>query len=380
MNTHIFGGQGKTNLLISDCLEALKDGGALFVDPNGDAADALLSLCPKREVLIIDPTDVARPVGFNVLYDVRNKPLLASLLVSAIKAIAGYEDMPTPVLDRITFNTLAALLEYPSATLLHMEPMLTDRRFRERVLKRVSDPVLLRKWEYWSRKKEKEWDQLIASTENKAGDFSEDPRIRNILGQGETTFDLRRLIFNRSLIVLRLPQSQLGRKTTMFGALFLSYFLSVAYERPGLFPFHVFIDDVQHFDTLVTRHLLAYGRRHNLHVTATNRYLAELSDELRSALIGTCDRRVMFQTGIEDSEYLHRTLPYDNTVPKLHQLAPFEAVLFAGRNTSRIDRIETRRIPKGSMRNRKLLVQQSRRTYGRSRGKVEEAINRALGD
>lgn len=194
-------------------------------------------------MLVIDPTDVARPVGFNVLYDVRNKPLLASLLVSAIKAIAGYEDMPTPVLDRITFNTLAALLEYPGATLLHMEPMLTDRRFRERVLKRVSDPVLLRKWEYWSRKKEKEWDQLIASTENKAGDFSEDPRIRNILGQSETTFDLRRLIFDRSLIVLRLPQSQLGRKTTMFGALFLSYFLSVAYERPGLFPFHVFIDE-----------------------------------------------------------------------------------------------------------------------------------------
>lgn len=380
MNTHIFGGQGKTTLLIHQCLDALRDGGALFVDPGGAASDTLLSLCPKRPVLVIDPTDVSYPVGFNVLYDVRNKPLLASLLLSTVKAIWHYDRIATPVLDRTLYNTLAALLEYPGATLLHIEPMLTDKRFREHVLDHVSDPVLLRKWAYWSRKKPKDWDQLIASTENKAGEFSEDPRIRHIVGQASTTFDLRRLMFDRALIVLRLPRGELGQKTAMFGSLFLAHLLATAYERRGIFPFHVFIDDVQHFDTPVVRELLAAARRHNLHVTATNQYLAQLSDELTSALIGTCERRIMFRCGIEDSAFLHRTLPEDNTKPKLHQLGRFEAIVFKGENTDRIETIKTKSLPVGQTKRRKTLVEQSRRSYGRDSGKVEEAVTRSLGE
>ena len=380
MNTHIFGGPGKSTLLINQCLDALRDGGALFVDPDGAAADRLLSLCPKRPVLVIDPTDVSYPVGFNVLFDVRNKPLMASLLLSTVKAIWRYDRIATPVLDRTLYNSLAALLDYPGATLLHIEPMLTDKPFRERVLDHVSDPVLLRRWAYWSRKKEKDWDQLIASTENKAGEFSEDPRIRNIVGQSTTTFDLRRLMFDRALIVLRLPHGSLGQKTTMFGSLFLAYLLSVVSERRGIFPFHVFIDDVEHFDTPVVRQLLADGARHNVHVTAANQYLAQLSEELRSALIGTSERRIMFRCGIEDSVFLHRTLPEDNTRPKLHQLGLYEAMLFKGENSSRIETIKTKSLPRGSQKQRNLLVRQSRRSYGRDGGRVEEAVARIVGE
>lgn len=370
MNTHVFGGQGKTTLLTQQFLEVTKTGGALFVDPNGQAADTILSLFPKR-ALVIDPTDIERPVGFNVLYDVRNKPLLASLLLSTVKAIWNYEKIPTPTLDRVLYNALAALLEFRGATLLHVEPMLTDKSFRERVLDGVSDPVLLRKWAYWSRRKEKEWDQLISSTENKAGEFSEDPRIRNIIGQPETTFDLRQLLAEQTSIILRLPQSQLGQKTTLFGSLFLAYFLSVAYERRGLIPYSVFIDDVQHFDTPIIRHLLENGRKHSLNVTASNQYLGQLSPELRSSLIGNCERRMMFRCGIEDSRYLHQTLPENNTLPFLHELPRYQAIVADGLE---LTELMTKQTPKGNRNRARKLVAQSRQRYGRSRVKIERVI------
>jgi len=375
MNTHVFGGQGKSTLLIQHSLEALETGGVLFVDPNGDAADTFLSHIPKeKEVLIIDPTDVDYPVGFNVLYDVRNKPLLASLILSTVKAIWKYDTIATPVLDRTLYNTLAALLEFPGASLLHIEPMLTDKAFRERVLEYVSDPILKRKWQHWNAKKEKDWELLIQSTENKAGEFSEDPRIRNIIGQSVTSFDLRRLMFERAVIVLKLPQGQLGQKTTLFGSLFLAYLLSVAYERKGIFPFHVFIDDVQHFDTPILRHLLSDSKRHNLHVTVANQYLAQLSPELKSALIGSCDRRITFRCGIEDSAYLRNSLPADNTVA-LHELGAFEAVFYDNKVKSLIEaKSLTKPLPRGSAKRRKTLVAQSRRRYGRPRVKVEREI------
>lgn len=361
MNTHIIGGRGKTTLLISQFLHATKEGGGVFVDPHGTAIDTILSLCPKREVLVIDPTDVSYPIGFNVLYDVRNKPLLASLVLSTVKAIWKYDKIATPVLDRILFNTISALLEYPKASLLDIDQMLTDADFRANVLDRVSDPFLKRKWRYWSEKKEKDWDALISSTENKAGEFTEDPRIRSIIGQ-DTTFDLRRMMFDRGLVLLRLPKGQLGQKTTMFGSLFLAYVLSVAYERKGIFPFHIFVDDCQHFDTPVLLDLLADGERQNVNVTLSHQYLGQLSPELKSALLNA-DRRIILRTGIEDSVALERTMPENNTRPKPHELGEFHMLEVEG-SKIRWDR-QTELLPRGSKRRAKQVVEQSRRRYGR---------------
>lgn len=370
MNTHIFGGSGKTTLAVTQFLETIANDGGLFVDPNGSAVDTILSHCPKRAVLVIDPTDVEFPVGFNVLFDVRNKPLMTSMLLSTVKSIWKYDTISTPILDRTLYNTLASLLEYPDATLLDVEPMLTEAFFRDRVLDHVSDSFLLRKWRFWLRKNKRDWDTMIASTENKAGEFSEDPRIRNMIGQATMKFDLRRFMFDGGIILLRLPVGQLGQKTTMFGSLVLAYLMGVSYDRSGRFPFQVTIDDVQHFDTPVVRQLVSTGSKYGINVTVTNQYLAQLSPELQSSLIGNCDRRIMFRCGIEDSERLHRTIPYDNTVPKLHELAEFQFIQFDGK----LRVFHSEPLPKGSSKKRRNLVAQSQRRYATPRVKVERKL------
>lgn len=256
-NTWIFGasGTGKTTLLIS---RALQCPAFLYVDPHGD--DTLLEHFPKgKEALVIDPTGY--PVGWNILQDVSNKPLVASLIRDTVRAVWGYSDMATPVMDRMLFNSVSALLEVPGATLLDLERLLTNRDFRDKVLAKITNSVLKAKWAVWEGKNARDWEALIQSTENKAGEFSEDPRIRAIIGN-RSTFDLKRMMFEQKSIVLRLPIAELGeQKVKLVGSLFLAHIMAVAAERTVKMPFGVFIDDCQLFDTPILRSLLANTRR-----------------------------------------------------------------------------------------------------------------------
>ena len=378
MSTWIFGmaGTGKTTFMAHEILRDLEDGnGVIVLDPNGDLSDAVLSRCPKRrtrDVLIIDPTD-DMPVGFNPLSGISNKPRVAELLKDTIKELAGYDRTPTPLMERVLYNSVAALLEYPGATLLDLEPMLIDKAFRSRVLEHVSDTYVLRRFAYWDTFAAKEFRQTISSSENKAGDFSEDPRIRHILGQ-QSTFDLSTMLFDQKVIILRLPRLELGAKSRMLGSLFLAYLLVVAARRGPLPPVPIYIDDCNEFDTPPLRQLLSQSERLGLPVTVSNQYLDQLSIELRASLFGNCQRRVMFRTGVADSAELHRTIPENNTEAKLHTRLPWKPMYFDGKYTSRIESIEIPSLNQGSTHRKSLIVRSSRRQYGSIRQKVEESL------
>lgn len=376
-------GTGKSTLMKRLALEEIERGeGVLFIDPHGDAIDDILGRIPKArtaDVLVIDPSDAEFPVGWNLLENVppSERPFVVSALSDTIKWIWKYDRMPTPVMDRMTYNTIAALLEYPGATLLHIEPMLTSPTFRRRVLEHVSDPVLLHKWAYWNTRSPKDWNALISSTENKAGEFSEDPRIRHVIGQARSTFHLKRMMFGRKIVMLRLPQGRLGlKKTSMFGSLFLSHLQAVAYSRTVPLPFHVFIDECHNFDTPVLREMLSGVRKFGVTLTLANQYMAQLSPELESAILANTETKYIFRVGYEDSEQLHRSIPKHFQDIDFAKLPPFWARVITAYDDNR------ERLPDlsghSSRARRNRVVMQSKRAYGTPRGEVEEAVARFL--
>jgi hypothetical protein len=357
-------GTGKTTTLIDKALTDIEHGeGVLFVDLTGTAVDTILRHIPQHrtnDVLCIDPQ--GHPVGWNILSEVipKDRPLYATLIRDTIKALSNYTTA-TPVMDRMIFNTIGALLECPFATLLDIEPMLTDKAFRTSVLKHVSDEYLLRKWRYWETKNARDYDTLIASTENKAGEFSEDPRIRAILGKA-STFNLKQMLFERKVILLRLPQGVLGTaRASMFASLFLAHVQAIVYARTIHMPLNIYIDDFHNLDTPILRSFLSNGGRYGVSLTLANQFLAQLSKELRSSVIGNCARRIMFQTGIEDSEYLHRTIPKDNVKMELHELDRYETLTFHGELTQGHG---SKPRGKGSTKRQKTVLTQSHRQYG----------------
>ena len=51
-----------------------------------------------------------------------------------------------PRLEYILRNTLFTLVNYPNATLMHILRILTDKQFREEVLKHTKDTLILKFW------------------------------------------------------------------------------------------------------------------------------------------------------------------------------------------------------------------------------------------
>ena len=64
-------GTGKSTLALNLAIQDIRNGASLAViDPHGDLVEAILSHIPKNrtnDVIYINPSDAANPVGFNVL-------------------------------------------------------------------------------------------------------------------------------------------------------------------------------------------------------------------------------------------------------------------------------------------------------------------------
>ena len=146
---------GKTGTGKSTLLERLVrqdigygEGVALF-DPHGDLAERMPDCIPPErtnQVCYFDPSDLAHPVGFNIVADqpADTRHVAVSGVVSAFKAY--WSDSWGDRLETILRNSLDALTELPGTTILQLPRLLTDDAYRERVTEKLTDPELRRYW------------------------------------------------------------------------------------------------------------------------------------------------------------------------------------------------------------------------------------------
>ncbi|MCG2689837.1 type IV secretion system DNA-binding domain-containing protein, partial [Candidatus Parcubacteria bacterium] len=184
-------GMGKTQLLLNMAVQDIRAGRGLgFVDPHGEAAEALLDFVPKeriKDVIYFNPADRDFPISFNVMENVaiEQRHLVASGLMGVFKKI--WPDVWSARMEYILNNALLALLEHPSTTLLGINRMLVDIDYRQRVVEGLKDPVVRAFWEQeFSRYSQRYEVEATAAIQNKIGQFISSPLIRNIIGQKDS--------------------------------------------------------------------------------------------------------------------------------------------------------------------------------------------------
>src|SRR6185436_3622205 len=144
-------GVGKSTLLLNMAISDIERGnGMALIDPHGDIAENILNYIPKGridDVIYFNPTDLENPIAFNPLKGIHpdHHHLVASGLISTFKKI--WSDSWGPRLEYILNFSLLTLLCYPDATLLDIQPLLTDKGYREQVLKYVTNPHILSFWQ-----------------------------------------------------------------------------------------------------------------------------------------------------------------------------------------------------------------------------------------
>jgi hypothetical protein len=309
-------GVGKSGMLelltISDIYSPY---GFAVIDPHGDYAQHILQRIPAEragEVIYFNPADTDFPIAFNPMevYDQKLRTHTCSELIGVLKRM--FESWG-PRLEYILRYSILALLDYPNATMLDITRILTEKKFREEVLRYVVDPVVRNFWTIefasWNDKFAAE---AVAPVLNKVGAFTANPLVRNIIGQPKSSFNIREIIDQHKILIVNLSRGLVGEdNASLLGALLVTKIQLAAMSRADVpaherTPFYLYVDEFQNFATDSFATILSEARKYGLNLTVANQYIAQMSMEVKDAVFGNVGSIVAFRMGADDASSMQR--------------------------------------------------------------------------
>lgn len=381
-------GSGKSGLLT---LFALSDiyhkQGYCIIDPHGDLAMDNLKFIPEsriNDVVYFNPADTQYPMAFNPLEisDPARKPNISSEVIGVLKRMFG--DSWGPRLEHILRYTLLALLDRPSATLLDISRMLTDKEFRKETLDYCKDVTVLQFWKHefgsWS---EKQVTESVAPVLNKVGAFTANPIIRNIIGQPKSSFDVRKIMDEGKILVVNLSKGLIGEDNAgILGAFLVTKVQLAAMSRSDIErvedrrPFYLYVDEFQNFATDSFAVILSEARKYGLNLTVANQYVSQMTDSVRDAVFGNVGTTISFRVSADDAPILSKQFEpifESQDLLNLHNRHFVVSMIIAGEKAPAFS-ATTLSIPKPPRDLTPQIVKHSREMYSRPRSEVEADI------
>ncbi len=310
-------GMGKTNLLENLAIQDIKHGkGIAFIDPHGDSAEKLIKAIPANrinDVIYFNPADQEYPIAFNVMEKVGSeyRHLIASGLIGVFKKL--WADSWGPRLEYILRNAILALLEYPGSTLLGVTRILVDKDYREKVVAKITDPVVRSFWvDEFTKWNDRVLQEVISPIQNKVGAFLTTSLIRNIIGQTTSSFDIREAMDNQKIIILNLSKGRVGEDASaLLGAMMITKIQLAAMERVDMLEedrkdFYLYVDEFQNFATESFANILSEARKYRLDLILANQYVEQIDETVANAIFGNAGTIISFRVGAADAELLEK--------------------------------------------------------------------------
>jgi len=386
-------GMGKSTMLENMAIQDIQNGeGICFIDPHGSTAEKLLDFVPYErinDVVYFAPFDTDHPIGFNVMEDVGydKRHLVVSGLMGALKRI--WEDAWSARMEYILQNTLLALLEYPGSTLLDVNRMLINKTFRAAVVEKISDPIVRSFWtEEFAQFTDTYTREATPAIQNKIGQFTANPLIRNIVGQPVSSFNLRTIMDEKKIFIVNLSKGRMGEtNASLLGSMLTVKIYLAAMSRADepasvlarLPRCYFYVDEFQSMMNEAFADILSESRKYKLALTLANQYIEQMEEEVRDAVFGNVGTIVCFRVGPFDAEVLttifEPTFEAEDLVGlglgQIYLTLMIDGVGSAPFSAETIPPIETPRISY-----RDDVVKRSRALYGRVRAEVEAAVNK----
>lgn len=310
-------GTGKSTLIANMVINDIRNReGVAVIDPHGDLSEILLNYIPSyrvNDVAYLNPADLNHPFHLNPL-EVSN-PAERELVASGIVAIFHklYANSWGPRLEYILRNSLLTLLEVPNSTLLMMPELLANAKFRKKVVEDLKDPVLKSFWlNEFEKMSESMRNEAISPILNKVGQFISSPTIRNIIGSPKSTVNLEEIMNKRKILILNLSQGRIGEdNSALLGAMIITKIQLAAMNRVKIAEseradFYLYVDEFQNFATSSFIKILSEARKYRLNLILANQYIAQIMEEVRSAIFGNAGTMLSFIIGAEDAPFMAR--------------------------------------------------------------------------
>lgn len=315
-------GAGKTGLLKTLIEQDIAAGnGVCFIDPHGnDILDVLATIPPERyeDVIYFDPAYIDRPFGLNLLEYDSAHPEQKTFIVNEILAIFRrlYGDVPEsmgPAFEQYFRNATLLIMEDPASgsTMLDIARVLSNEDFRNLKLSRSNNPVINQWWREIGTQAggEAALANIVPYITNKFDDFTSNDFMRPIIGQQESSFDFRKIMDERKILLVNLSKGRLGeRNANLLGLILVGKIFMAALSRADspntdFPPFYFYIDEFQNITTDSIPAILSEARKYKLSLNIAHQFLDQVDDKIRDAIFGNVGNMAIFRVGEEDGEF-----------------------------------------------------------------------------
>lgn len=384
-------GMGKSTLLENMAAQDIMSGeGMAFIDPHGSAAEVLLEYIPEHrvnDVVYFAPFDMNNPVAFNVMEDVGadKRHLVVSGLMSTFKKI--WVDAWSSRMEYILTNALLALIEYPDTTLLSVNRMLADEHYRNKVVDYIKDPAVKAYWvDEFGSYTERFAAEALPAIQNKIGQFTGNPLIRNIIGQPKSSFDIRKLMDEQKILIVNLSKGLVGETNAdLLGSMLTTRIYLAAMSRADLpvmqmkqMPnFYFYVDEFQSFANATFANILSEARKYHLNLIIAHQYIEQMEEDVRNAVFGNVGTTVTFRVGPYDAEHLEKLFEPKFMATDLVNLGKFQiylSLMIDGIGSQPFSAVTLPPVDPPEQSYKEMAIAASRRQFANPREQVETLV------
>jgi len=312
-------GTGKTELLKSMIIQDMRAGkGLCFLEPHGEGIEELMELVPPEraeDVIFFDPTDTARPVGFNIM-EVNSPDEMYQTASSVINLMYKLYDphrtgMVGARFEHAVRNAMLTVAAVPGATFIEVNRALTDQKYVQEILPLVKDPIVRRYWtDQIAQTSDFHKSETLDYIASKFGRFVTNKMIRNIIGQSKSSLNFREAMDTGKIVFLKLSKGLLGEEDSNFlGLILVPKILAAALSRQNVpreqrKPFYFYVDEFQNFATPDFAQMLSEVRKYNVSLTLANQFISQLDEQVRDAILGNVGTLMTYRVGMQDAAIL----------------------------------------------------------------------------
>ncbi|MFC1710386.1 type IV secretory system conjugative DNA transfer family protein, partial [Patescibacteria group bacterium] len=390
-------GVGKSELLKEMILQDIKEGkGVCFIDPHDTVRDILPLIPPERaeDVIYFYPGDTQRPMGINLL-DAKTEDekhfVSAAVINMMYKLFDPYKTgMVGPRFEHAVRNAMLTAMSEPGSTFVEVMRILTDAKFVQEILPKVTDPIVRR---YWT-------DQIAQTADfhksetldyivSKFGRFVTNKMIRNIIGQSKSSFSFREVMDEGKILLVDLAKGEIGEENSGFlGLILVPRILIAAMSRQDTpedqrRDFYLYVDEFQNFATPDFAVILSEARKYRLNLCVANQFIGQMEDEVKNAIFGNVGTKISFRVGVTDANYLaHEFTPVfeEDDLLNIDKYNAYVKTIVKNEPVSPFSMDTTKDIKKSKEREDKrvaeIIKEMSRLKYGRDERLVEAEITR----
>ena len=315
---------------------------------------------------------------------------MASSMMAVFRKV--WADVWSNRMQYILNNTLLALLEYPGTSIVDVMRMLTNKKYRDKIVAELKDPVVKAFWvDEFANWSQRYADDANAAVLNKVGQLVANPLVRDIIGQTHSTINIREIMDGGKILIANLSKGKMGEdNSALLGSMLITKIQMAAMSRVDIpneedrKDFFLYIDEFQNFSTDSFADTLSEARKYRLSMVLGHQYIKQLFDpitknfKVRDAIFGNVGTIIVFRVGAEDAEFLEKEFEPEFLINDLVNLPNFNVYvkLMINSTTSKpfsaatLSTTMLERVGQSAA-----IIENSRNQYGLPLAEVEAKIN-----